>query len=249
MQQVYKHYGPYGIYRGFRTSYYSATTGAFAFFIVYKGMKQKMREYFQPATQQQCSLIYLVASVCAEAISMFIYYPYEILKVRMITKNDTFGYKSIPDAFHKIFKSEGVRGWYKGYPYFLVNFVLSNTIQLVIYETYMDLKKKKVGNREFKLNEGRYVIEAALLGGFITGSLLNSFECVMYMKMAEQVKGKTLLQIYKDSGTQMLTKGVGTRILMTQGYSLLYFNLLYYLGLAFDCDLLDEMDDEYLESL
>ena len=45
----------------------------------------------------------MTACVIAEAVSMIIYYPYEIVKVRMIAKNDKFNYKSIPDAFKKIY--------------------------------------------------------------------------------------------------------------------------------------------------
>lgn len=50
LKMVYNHYGPYGVYRGFTTSYYSATTAGFAFFGMYKYMKLKMREYFKPKT-------------------------------------------------------------------------------------------------------------------------------------------------------------------------------------------------------
>ena len=57
------------------------------------------------------------------------------------------------------------------------------------------------------------------------------------------------MDIYKEQGRSLFTKGLGTRIIMTQGYSLMYFNLLFYLGKVFDCDLLDEMDDEYYNSL
>ena len=39
VKEVYKHYGLYGIYRGFSTSYYSSTSAAFFFFIIYKGLK------------------------------------------------------------------------------------------------------------------------------------------------------------------------------------------------------------------
>jgi len=62
-----------------------------------------MKEVFDPKTQNQCTLIYMAASVVAEAISLAVYYPYEIVKVRMIAKNDKFNYTSIPDAFKKIF--------------------------------------------------------------------------------------------------------------------------------------------------
>ena len=88
LQQVYRHYGPYGVYRGFTTSYYSSTSAAYIFFVVYKGLKTKLKEKFKPRTQSECTFIYTAASFIAEAVSLCIYYPYEILKVRLIAKND-----------------------------------------------------------------------------------------------------------------------------------------------------------------
>jgi hypothetical protein len=120
---------------------------------------------------------------------------------------------------------------------------------LVFYETYMDIKKRKWGVEEYKKNENRYVVEAALIGGALSGMLMNSFECVMYLRMADMESQKSLVQIYREQGFSLLTKGLQTRIIMSQGYCLMQFNLLYYLGKAFNCDLLDELDDEFLESL
>ena len=124
-----------------------------------------------------------------------------------------------------------------------MNYVLSSTIQLAIYETYMDLKKKKQSKQDFKYNENRYVVEAALIGGFLSGILMNSFECVMYLRMADQDSNNSLVEIYRDQGSKLFTKGLGTRIVMTQGYSLMYFNLLFYLGKIFNCDLLEDADE------
>ena len=67
---------------------------------------------------------------------------------------------------------------------------------MVIYETYMDQKKKKGGLKKFKENENRYVVEAALIGGALSGVLMNSFECIVYLRMAEQESHKTILEIY-----------------------------------------------------
>lgn len=103
---------------------------------------------------------------------------------------------------------------YKGSQHFLFNYVMSYSIQMVIYETYMDIKKKK-GLKEFRENENRYVVEAALMGGALSGILMNSFECIVYLRMAEQESHKSILEIYKEQGSKLFTKGLGTRIIMT----------------------------------
>jgi len=81
----------------------------------------------------------------AEAISMLVYYPFEVIKVRYITKNDHYQYKGVADALKNLMFKEGVKGMYMGSNYFLANYMLSYTMQIVIYETYMDLKKAKLG--------------------------------------------------------------------------------------------------------
>ena len=64
---------------------------------------------------------------------------------------------------------------------------------MVIYETYMDLKKKRHGNESFKEHEWHYVLEAAMLGGALSGCLMNSFECIMYLKMSGSKKSVSQL--------------------------------------------------------
>lgn len=91
------------------------------------------------------TLIYLCASVIAETISLFMYYPYEMMKVRIIAKNDKYNYKSVSDGFLQVIKQDGVLGLFKGSQHFLFNYVMSYSIQMVIYETYMDQKKRKGG--------------------------------------------------------------------------------------------------------
>jgi hypothetical protein len=113
----------------------------------------------------------------------------------------------------------------------------------------MDIKKRKWGEEEFHKNEKRYVIEAALIGGVFAGMLMNSFECIMYLKMAELESSKSILQIYKERGLSLFTKGLQTRIMMSSGYAMIQLNTLYYIGKLFNVDLLDELDEQYLESL
>jgi len=84
-----------------------------------------------------------------------------------------------------MYTQNGITGMYKGSSHFLVNYVLSYSILMVIYETYMDLKKAKHGLEKFKRNENQYVVEAALLGGFLSGLLMNSFECIVVLRMAD----------------------------------------------------------------
>lgn len=166
-------------------------------------------------------MIYLVSAIIAEGIALIMYYPLEIFKVKYVGQNDIHKFRGIKDCLSTIYKQEGFKGLYRGYPYFLVNYVFSNNIQIVIYETYMDLKKRKWGIEEFHKNENRYVIEAALIGGVLAGTMMNSFECIMYLKMAELESKKSILQIYRERGLTLFTKGLQTRIMMSSGYAMI----------------------------
>jgi len=59
------------------------------------------------------------------------------------------------------------------------------TVTMMTYETFMDLMRKRDGLTKFKQNENRYVIQAAMLGGLLSGLLMNSFECIVYLRIAE----------------------------------------------------------------
>lgn len=63
---------------------------------------------------------------------------------------------------------------------------MTYSLQISIYETYFDLKKKQLGLNKFKENENRYVVEAALLGGIFSGCIMNSFECLTFIKMTDK---------------------------------------------------------------
>jgi len=57
-----------------------------------------MKDKFQPKTAHGTALIYASASIIAEFLSLIIYYPYELIKVRLLTSNDKYKYKNVSDA-------------------------------------------------------------------------------------------------------------------------------------------------------
>lgn len=74
------------------------------------------------------ALIYASASTVAEIFSLFIYYPYELVKIRLLTKNDLYRYTSVSDAFYKILKLDGVTGLYRGLISFFFAFMGQYTL-------------------------------------------------------------------------------------------------------------------------
>lgn len=66
------------------------------------------------------AMIYAFASAISQVTSLMVYYPYELVKIRFLTKNEVYKYESVWDAFKKIYRKDSVKGLYKGsIPFFL----------------------------------------------------------------------------------------------------------------------------------
>jgi hypothetical protein len=104
MKRVFKEDGLAGFYKGFSASYYSAIISGFIYFYLYKAVKVHLIEHFHPTSEVMLTLTYATSSTIAEVISLILYYPYEMIKVRLMTKNHIYRYFSVGDAFKKILK-------------------------------------------------------------------------------------------------------------------------------------------------
>lgn len=79
-----------------------------------------------------------LAGACAGGVSQTAIYPLEVLKTRLALRK-TGQYSGIVDAAHKIFKTEGLRSFYRGYVPNMLGIIPYAGIDLAVYET---LKKK-----------------------------------------------------------------------------------------------------------
>jgi solute carrier family 25, member 33/36 len=123
VRTILKNEGVYGLYKGYSASYYSSILYGYLYFYIYKGLKMQMKESLQPSCTSSYAMIYASASTLAEIIALIAYYPYELVKVRFLTKNDTYGYHSVSDAFVKILRKDSVPGLYRGVFAFFLTFM------------------------------------------------------------------------------------------------------------------------------
>lgn len=79
-----------------------------------------------------------MAGACAGGVSQTVIYPLEVLKTRLALRK-TGQYCSILDAAKKIYVSEGIRSFYRGYIPNMLGIIPYAGIDLAVYET---LKKK-----------------------------------------------------------------------------------------------------------
>ena len=132
VKKVLKEEGIQGLFKGYTACYYSSILYGYVYFYLYKGVKGYMKEseVYRNSSHSASlrALIYASASTIAEIISLFIYYPWELVKIRLLTRNDVFKYESVSDAFVKITRNDGIRGLYRGVNYFFLAFMGQYTL-------------------------------------------------------------------------------------------------------------------------
>lgn len=85
VSRIYKTEGLKGFYQGYSTVYYSQAVSGFIYFTVYKSIKKLMKDNTQSKSASVSALIYAAASTLAEIVTLAFYYPYELVKIRLLT--------------------------------------------------------------------------------------------------------------------------------------------------------------------
>jgi len=117
--------GPKGLYQGYHCCFYGNVIYGFSYFIIYKSLKNHLAQYF-PGEQKFG--MYVSASIMAEVVAQFMFYPFELAKIRILTKNHSYQYLSAADALRKIVQKDSFPGLYKGLSTFYANYVTYYTI-------------------------------------------------------------------------------------------------------------------------
>lgn len=182
----------------------------YIYFSMYKGIKFHLKEKDLFKTHKESTsakaLVYATSSTIAEITALCVYYPFELVKIRLLTRNDHFGYTSVTNAFYKIWKNDGIKGLYRGVFTFFLAFMGQYTLQMVTYELKIDSDKKKVGIKYFNEHENFYVIWASIISGVIAAILINALEVIVVRK--QTTSGETFSKIYKEEGIKIFTKGI-----------------------------------------
>ena len=129
---IYKKEGLYGFGKGFSACFYGSVVCGFTFFYLYKTIKLQIYDIF--GFEVNPTLVFFTASIAAECLTIIVYFPYDLVKCRLQTKNHLYEYKSLPQAFSKIIKSKGVFGLYQGCLPFLCTYATFIGIQFTMYE-------------------------------------------------------------------------------------------------------------------
>ena len=138
------------------------------------------KDYFDPSTN--IAVVFFSASFVAEFFTLLVYYPYDLIKCRLQSKNYIFKYRNLPHAFSKEIKEGSIFALYRGSLPFLVTYCLFVSVQFTIYEYTMAFFKKYYGSEQFKQKEFHINMWAAFLGGAIGSAITNSFDVLTINK-------------------------------------------------------------------
>ncbi|EPS43682.1 hypothetical protein H072_2378 [Dactylellina haptotyla CBS 200.50] len=115
-------------YRGLLPSTVLVTPGIALYFTSYRQSKSMLIPHFGDGT-----ITYLLAGTIAELASSFVWTPLEVIKSRLqISKTAVEG--KLSENLKQIWRTEGIKGFYRGYFMGLVVFIPYNGIWWTVYE-------------------------------------------------------------------------------------------------------------------
>ena len=110
VNKIWRKEGLYGFSKGFSACFYGASICGFMYFSLYKAFKVYFTDYFGDSVDTAVS--FLLASFCAELITLSVQYPYDLIKCRLQSVNYLFKYQNIPHAVTKEIKNNGIGALY-----------------------------------------------------------------------------------------------------------------------------------------
>ena len=135
VRQIYTKEGVYGFGRGFSACFYGSIFCGFSYFYLYKLVKHQLHDRFGEKINP--NLVFILAAIVAESLTLLVHFPYDLIKCRLQSKNFHFKYKNLPHAFSKEVRNNGVMSLYQGALPFFFTYVGFMTMQFSIYEGVM----------------------------------------------------------------------------------------------------------------
>ena len=227
VRQIYTKEGLYGFGRGFSACFYGSIFCGFSYFFLYKYVKLQLFDRF--GVDANPTIVFCVASVFAETLTILVHFPYDLIKCRLQSKNYIFKYKNLPDAFKKEIRTNGFLGLYQGAFPFLVTYCSYIAIQFTIYERFMKIWRHKLGEEKFKQKEMQINFAGGLIAGSIAAGLTNPLECITVNK--QTIPDFNTKQFIKQEGLwNVCTRGLIPRVAYNGAQSVLFFSLVLKIG-------------------
>lgn len=128
---------------------------------------------------------------------------------------------------------------YQGAFPFLITYCVCVSIQFTIYETIVSHYKLKYRTpEEYEKHEFKVNMLASVLGGAIGSGLTNCFDVLTINKQTNP--DINLIELIKKERSKLLTKGLFARVYYNSMQSIVFFNLVLYIGKIYNVELSDD---------
>lgn len=225
--------GLYGLYRGVNPNCWGAGSSWGLYFLFYNTFKT----WEQKRTGLAClgPLEHSVAAAMSGALTLVLTNPLWVVKTRLCLQQDN-QYKGMIDAFRKIYKAEGIRGYYRGFLPGLFG-VTHGAVQFVSYE---EMKKLYIKYNNLPSNDQlgvtQYLTFAAL------SKIIAAIATYPYQVLRTRLQNQfcsydgtidCILRTYNFEGLKGFYKGLGTNLIRVTPATMITFvtyeNVSYFL--------------------
>ncbi|XP_023224437.1 mitochondrial folate transporter/carrier-like isoform X1 [Centruroides sculpturatus] len=132
--KVYKYEGISGLYKGFLPGMFGVSHGALQF-MAYEEMKKFYANYYNlPPDAKLGTLEYLNFAALSKLFAASVTYPYQVVRARLQDQHKS--YAGVVDVLKKTWRFEGIRGFYKGLPAYLIHVTPNICIVFLVYEKF-----------------------------------------------------------------------------------------------------------------
>ena len=152
----------------------------FSYFYTYCSLKKLGHKTFED--NHKLPLLYFLSGIVAEYAALLLYFPFETVKVRMQSESHT--YKGLCDGLWHVLRTDGLRYIYKGYFWYASHYSVNYSLQIALYETFIDHYKTNYPHKYYG-NEEYYIAQTAFLCGMFGSACSNPLEVVAVHKQAD----------------------------------------------------------------
>ena len=219
--------GFFSLYRGFGAVIVGGTPGTMAYLCSYEWIKERLQQKQKESMIIPESLIHFSAGMLAETIACLIYVPVDVIKERLQVQaqNQSFSYNGSFDALHKISKTEGISGLYKGYGATLASFGPYSALYFAFYEKFKNWSRVYIETNNSKSSFPLTIFCSASAGAMASWvtSPLDRAKLLLQIQRGEGGMGSStqtyrsmigcLSHMYHEAGMRGLFRGAGARII------------------------------------
>ena len=170
LNRIFSKEGIYGLSKGITAAFYGSILCGFMYFTLYKKLKHFFKELF--GEKVNIGFVFFSAAFISEFVTLGFYYPFDLIKSRLQTRNYHFKYKNLPHAFRKEISKNGVLSLYRGALPFLATYTCTVSIQFTVYELLIAFFKQR--DIKFSQRELAYIVLASFAAGGISSSCMTS---------------------------------------------------------------------------